>query len=297
MPNILVVDDSPIDRVLVEGILKREREFRVTIATSGADALNKIGDVSPDVVVTDLQMPEMDGLQLVTALKIHYPKIPVVLITAHGSEDLAMRALEQGAASYVPKSQLSDKLPEAVQHVLTLSQTDRSYERLTQCIEFADFRFAIDYDAALYQRMIELVQQIAVSMGVCDVGGQVRLGMALEEALQYMMLRGNFELDDNALQDILMRSPEGLAQIEQRRTTAPYSTRKLRINCRLGADEVRVAVRHEGRPMPPPALPVEGTSPELEAASNRSLVLMTAFLDEVLFDETATEVVLVKKRD
>lgn len=139
MSTVLIVDDSPVDRVLVEGLLRGDRTLRTATAGDGAEALSRIAEVDPDVVVADLQMPEMDGLQLVTAMKIHYPDVPVLLITAHGSEELAIRALEQGAASYVPKSQLSDKLLESVQRVLALARSDRSYQRLTSCMDFADF--------------------------------------------------------------------------------------------------------------------------------------------------------------
>ena len=74
MPNVLIVDDSPIDRVLIEGVLKKDPRIKTRLAQSGSDALAILGQWQPDIVVTDLQMPEMDGLQLVTAIRIHYPQ-------------------------------------------------------------------------------------------------------------------------------------------------------------------------------------------------------------------------------
>src|SRR5262249_38268582 len=130
MANVLIVDDSPIDRVLIEGLLRKDPRMKTTQAASAADALNAIGAEQPDVIVTDLQMPGMDGLELVTAVRIHYPRVPVVLITAHGSETLAMQALEQGAASYVPKAQLAHNLLAAVEQVLELARDNRGYEAL-----------------------------------------------------------------------------------------------------------------------------------------------------------------------
>src|SRR5262245_51205454 len=144
MPNVLVVDDSPIDRVLVEGVLRKDQRMRVRNATSGADALAVLGEMQPDIVITDLQMPELDGLALVTAIRIHYPNVPVVLITAHGSEELAVQALEQGASSYVPKSQLANNLLTAVDQVLDLARHNRGYEALGQAMEYAEFRFRAD---------------------------------------------------------------------------------------------------------------------------------------------------------
>src|SRR5262245_35314855 len=140
MPDVLIVDDSPIDRVLIEGVLKKDPRVKTRQANSGSDALATLGQWQPDVVVTDLQMPEMDGLQLVTAMRIHYPSVPVVLITAHGSEELAVRALEQGAASYVPKSQMAHNLLGVVEQVVELARDDRGYEALTQAVDYAHFR-------------------------------------------------------------------------------------------------------------------------------------------------------------
>jgi CheY-like chemotaxis protein len=296
MPVAMVVDDSPVDRVLVQGLLKRDATLSVSLANDGADALARFAVQPPDVVVTDLQMPEMDGLQLVTALRIHYPNVPVVLITAHGSEELAIAALERGAASYVPKSQLNDRLLESVQQVLALAQSDRSYLALTECMEHAAFDFKLGDDPSLYERLVELVQTIAVSMGLCDVAGQVRLGMALEEALSYTMLRGNYELTESELQEVHLHSDAGLRLMEERRCRAPYRDRRLQVAVRLSPVEARIAIMHEGTPIPAPSLPAPGTSPELEAAGNRSLVLMTAFLDVVEFKPNGRELVLIKRK-
>ena len=60
----------------------------------------------PDVVLTDLDMPRMNGLQLVEAIRRNYPTIPVVVMTALGSEEIAALALAKGAASYIPKAYL-----------------------------------------------------------------------------------------------------------------------------------------------------------------------------------------------
>src|SRR5262245_16407865 len=199
MADVLVVDDSPIDRMLIDGLLKKDHRMKITQAASGADALAALDENEPDLIVTDLQMPEMDGLELVTAVRIHFPHVPVVLITAHGSEELAVQALEQGAASYVPKSQLARNLLPAVDHVLDLAREKRGYEVLTQAMDYAELHFRTESDLAAIDRLVELVQQLAASIGVCNCGAQVRLGMALEEALRLAILRGNLELSPESL--------------------------------------------------------------------------------------------------
>ena len=89
----------------------------------------------PDVVITDMLMPEMDGMELVSNISMDYPTIPVILITGHGNESSAVEALEKGRTSYVPKQYLADKLQETVEQVLAVAKADRSYSRLISCLK------------------------------------------------------------------------------------------------------------------------------------------------------------------
>ena len=99
MTTVLVVDDSATDRRLAGGLLKKNSSFNVVYATDGHQALKQLELHLPDVVLTDLQMPEMNGLELVNVVNEEYPLIPVVLMTAQGSEEIAVQALQQGAAT------------------------------------------------------------------------------------------------------------------------------------------------------------------------------------------------------
>ena len=90
MTRLLVVDDSAMDRRIAGGLLNRHGEWEIIDAENGHDALLQMELHVPDVVITDLQMPLMNGLELVEALRKDYPLIPVVLMTAQGSEEIAV---------------------------------------------------------------------------------------------------------------------------------------------------------------------------------------------------------------
>ncbi|HEX5103539.1 MAG TPA: response regulator, partial [Pirellulaceae bacterium] len=255
-----------------------------------------IGEQQPDIVVTDLQMPEMDGLQLVTAIRIHFPRVPVVLITAHGSEELAVRALEQGAASYVPKSQLAANLQSVVDQVLELAKGNRGYEALAQSMDYAEFRFRADNDLATTDRLVELIQQLVGSIGVCDTGGQVRLGMALEEAFRLAVLRGNLEMTPEMLLAASGHGEEARTWLDKRRQSEPYASRRVLIHVKITPDEAHFTIGHEGPPLALADAGAAAENPALENPSDRSLILMRAFLDEVEFDPSGTSMKLVKRR-
>src|SRR5262245_11212815 len=117
-PTVLVVDDSSVDLHLTQKIIESHLHWNVTTAGNGAEALGLIYRSPPSLVVTDLVMPEIDGLELVRTIKRDLPLIPVVLMTAYGSEEMALKALQIGAASYVPKKTLEQDLPDTLDRTL-----------------------------------------------------------------------------------------------------------------------------------------------------------------------------------
>src|SRR5713101_3144497 len=124
MAKALIVDDSAVDRRRAEKLLAKSDGLVILSAANGREALEMVARELPDVVITDMQMPEMDGLQLVEAIRSKYPAVPVILMTAHGSEELAVQALQRGAASYVPKRNLATDLPDTVESVLGISKSN-----------------------------------------------------------------------------------------------------------------------------------------------------------------------------
>src|ERR1022692_3624504 len=121
MTRVLVVDDAAIDRFVAGTLLEEHAGWSAVFAEDGKEALALLKQQVPDLVLTDLQMPEINGLQLVEAIRRDYPFVPVILMTAHGSEEIAGAALQKGAASYVPKKNLARDLVSTVESVLEIA--------------------------------------------------------------------------------------------------------------------------------------------------------------------------------
>lgn len=113
MSTILLVDDDAGVRFALTEVL-RDRGYRVICATSGAQALTLLAGV--DVVVTDLTMPGMDGLELVSRILARAPGLPVILLTAHGSEQLVRIASSRGARGCLSKPFDIDDVARAIEH-------------------------------------------------------------------------------------------------------------------------------------------------------------------------------------
>ncbi|HUE69469.1 MAG TPA: response regulator [Pirellulaceae bacterium] len=299
MANILVVDDSAVDRRFVGGLLKRQPEYSVEFAEDGSDALTKIRAQVPDVIITDLQMPNRNGLELVSAVRMHHPGVPVILMTGHGSEGLAVEALHRGAAGYVPKPQLAERLLDAVGEALSLSRADHTYERLISCLKLCEFNFELASDAALIDPLVDLVSQMVAGMRLTDATGRFRVGAAVKEALLNAIYRGNLELSFSELPDVRDGSPAGAAArlVEERRTQPPYRDRLVHVLVKINPDEARLVIRDDGPGFDPTQVPQAGEEGSLDAQTGRGLVLLRAFLDEVQYSDRGNEVTLVKRRE
>ena len=100
--RILVVDDEPDVRQLMEHFLT-ERGYEVRIVANGRLALEALDTFTPDVVLLDMHMPEMDGLETLKHLGARAPSLPVIMITVNEDIETTSRLLQLGAADYVPK--------------------------------------------------------------------------------------------------------------------------------------------------------------------------------------------------
>ncbi len=296
MTRILVVDDSAVDRRLASGLLEGVPNVEIEYAENGLEALEQMKVREPDLVLTDLQMPKFDGLKLVQAMGLHHSAVPVVLMTRQGSEEIAIEALKQGAASYVPKSQLAERLAETITHVLARVDTSRSYERLIECSKKTEFVFELTNDAALIDPLTDLVQQIVVSMGVCTNAERLRMGLALEEALLNAIYHGNLEISGEDLQsarESLMTKGKDI--VAERKTKSPYKDRRVHVHVQILPGEARFVVRDEGGGFDVAQIPEATDADAIEGEAGRGLVLMRTFMDEVKFNDAGNEVTLIKR--
>jgi len=117
--SVLVVDDSPAIRKAVCELLTRERDFEVCgEAENGSEAIEKAQRLRPDLIVTDLSMPLMNGLEETRVLKKLMPALPVIIYTAHGSALVEKEALAAGAYAVISKSDAVTALIEKARELL-----------------------------------------------------------------------------------------------------------------------------------------------------------------------------------
>ena len=293
MPKFLVVDDSPVDRRLAGTVLEKLEGASVSYACNGLKALEQLVIEPPDVIITDIQMPELDGLQLVLEVRRKHPQIPVVLMTSRGSEDMAGRALEAGAAAYVPKRRLLQDLAATVERVLSFTYINRQTSRVMQRLENQDSSFVLENDLSLLLSLATHLRDTVNTIWRCDPVQLLRIGMALEEALVNACLHGNLELDSE-----LREADEELFQqlSRQRATQSPFNERRIFVDAQCTPSTFQCVIRDEGRGFDPSQLPDPFSADALERNTGRGLTLIRSFMDDVQFSDRGNEILLIKRR-
>ncbi|UCG05642.1 MAG: sigma-54-dependent Fis family transcriptional regulator [Desulfobacterales bacterium] len=178
METILIVDDEKNYLTILTAILEEEG-FEVLTALSGQEALEiqKTSDV--DLVLTDMKMPVMDGIELLEHIKAIDPELPVVMMTAHGTVDKAVEAMQKGAYSYILKPFDNQRLIIYVKKAISVFQVIKENRRLRNTVE-SQYSFGnIIGKSKPMQDVFETIQKVAPSSATVLIEGESGTGKEL----------------------------------------------------------------------------------------------------------------------
>lgn len=297
MSSILLVEDSPTQAMQMKMLLE-SAAHQVTCCDDGTRAIEHLRDSACELVVTDLELPLMNGLELIKQMQCDFPQIPAVLVTGQGSERLAAEALRAGATAYVPKSMVDDMLLGTVEDVLGVLRTDRSYAELIDCAVENRLVFELPNKMHLLTTAIDLTMQLASGMQLLSGVDRYRVWTALQHAASNAIYRGNLELTRDQWQQSSSdedTAEESAAIVTQRLEAAPYKNRKIHYDARLMRDLIRIVIRDEGHGFNTSTMASQNDPKAMSENSGRGLVLMRNFMDKVTFNATGNEVTLIKQ--
>jgi CheY-like chemotaxis protein len=293
MAVVLIVDDSAVDRTRAGGLLKKDASLSPIYASNGREALAMIAKKAPDIVVTDLQMPEMDGLELVEAIRREFLSLPVILMTAHGSEETAIKALRKGATNYVAKRNLARELTSIVRGILDISRADRSQRQILNYLTQTESHYELDNDLSTIPALLDQLGVGVTRMQLCDQNGWIRVAVALREALVNAIYHGSLELKSQLLEE---DEAQFARLLRERARQSPYASRRVHVTARETRTEVTYVIRDEGPGFDPSILPDPTDPANLERRSGRGLFLIRTFMDQVRHNSKGNEITMVKRR-
>src|SRR5579862_3119547 len=166
--RILAVDDHPLVRKGIVGLVADEPDMTtVAEASNGREAIQQFRIHRPDVTLMDLQMPEMNGLDAIMAIRGEFPEARIIVLTTYTGDVQVMRALKAGARAYLLKSLLRKELLETIR-VVHAGQKRILPEVATQLAEHAT-------DDSLSSREIEVLRLIAGGNANKEIGAQLSI--------------------------------------------------------------------------------------------------------------------------
>ncbi|MBY0249283.1 MAG: sigma-54 dependent transcriptional regulator [Nitrospiraceae bacterium] len=172
--RILVVDDDPSMRTaLMESV--RRLGYAVQGAVDGADALERVGRFRPWLVLTDLKMPRMTGLELIKELKARAPQAAIVLMTAYGTVETAVEAMKQGASEYLLKPFSMDLLERVIANLKEGRETEGG---VVPSLGTADNRAILTQDPGMV-RLLSTLEGVAASQATVLINGESGTGKEL----------------------------------------------------------------------------------------------------------------------
>ncbi len=290
MPTILIVDDEEIDREAAQRCLRDLKLATIRMVESGQEALEFLNRRAPDVVVTDLRMPGMDGLALVEKIREDHPLLPVVLMTSKGSERIAVKALKAGASSYVPKRHLKRYLPHTIRQLLEVARAARKQGQILKFLQRVETEFEVQNDLSLIVPLVGFFQDNLKRIGFANESIRNQVGIALMEAISNAIVHGNLELES----DLRRSDPESYRRLlRERSRQQPYSSRRVLCRAKESRRRIEYTICDEGPGFDVASLPKRQAAGLLDVAG-RGVMLIRSFMDTVRYNEKGNELFLAK---
>jgi CheY-like chemotaxis protein/anti-sigma regulatory factor (Ser/Thr protein kinase) len=306
--NILIADDNPVDRALVRGILKNQapQPWHVDVVASAQEAIDRVrrgvaGDVAastnqptprPTILVTDLQMPGIDGLELIAEVKKIDPALPILLITGSDNVEIAMSALRAGATSFSPKSSLATDLVTTIKQVLEVAQRMRYTHSQSFCAVPDHQAFVLDNESSLIGPTIENLQSGLPQWSHSD---RLQIGMAIEEALTNAMHHGNLEVSSKLREGDTDSAYH--QTIAQRKQLGKFRCRKVHVEAEFSDEHICIQISDDGAGFDPASVPDPRLSENLDRVSGRGLLLIRSFMDQVAHNAAGNQITMTKMRN
>src|SRR5437870_3430101 len=176
--KILVVDDEQSMAQFLAIVLRKEG-YQVSTVQSGRDALDKVRAENFDVVITDIRMPGMDGIQLLQGIKKHDPSVPVVIMTAYASQQSAIDAVNLGAFQYLIKNAKNDEIKLVVRNALEMRKVREENQYLKRELRKGHDEKTIIGSSEEMVRVFKMVEKVADSEATILIQGESGTGKEL----------------------------------------------------------------------------------------------------------------------
>jgi signal transduction histidine kinase len=201
---VLVVDDSAQNVEFLTNYVLKPNDYRVLVAHNGAEGFKLALAKRPDLILLDNNMPRMSGMEVLEALNEHQANIPIIMMTFHGSETLAVQSFRLGVKDYVLKPFQISEMLQAIERALAEARLRRERDELTERL--------VRSNQQLEQRLKELNTLFGIGKSVTSLLDQDKLLSRLVEAAVYLINaeEGSLLLVDEKTNELYMVAARGI---------------------------------------------------------------------------------------
>ncbi len=290
MQRILLIENNAKDRDWIATLLDIQPEWHLEFAETHQQAFDWVQLALPDMIVTALQPPYVDGVEIVKEVRRRQARIPIVLITAQGCEKMAVEALKLGATSFSPRARLEQDLVQTIRHVFDVSQHMAYTHDTSKLPAPQQAAFVLENDLNLIGPLIEHLQNNLPSWSESD---RLQIGMAMDEALLNAMHHGNLEVDSSLRDEDYDRYYKA---VRERNCQPPFCDRRVRLEAEFSDQHICVQISDEGPGFDPQSIPDPRSQENLHKVSGRGLFLIRSFMDHVTHNRNGNQITMTKLR-
>jgi len=292
--KILIADD---EEPIIDSLSQHFTRWGYTCegAADGEEALARIMASPPDLLVTDIKMPRLDGLQLIGKIKDEGLELPVVVITAYFDIENAITALRLGAVNFFKKPFDFPAIHNAVFKLEKMKASRIERVAVLNYLEKGDMRFVIPSNIDLIDGVSNYVTERAVEFGVIPSNQKFYIQLAIDEAISNAILHGNLRIKElEADADNAGKTREELYRL--RCSQPDYATKKVYVDAIVNPGKLEVAVTDEGHGFDYSLLPDPTDDTNVFDYHGRGIFVMRNIMDYVEFSNKGSSIRLIKNK-
>jgi CheY-like chemotaxis protein len=295
--SILIVDDEQIIRNVLKRKLEQTTSFRVYTAEDGIPALELFKREKIDLVISDLLMAEMNGIELLRQLKTIDPHIPVIIITGYGTLDDAIEAIHLGAEDFIKKPfDISDVI-ETIEKTFRKMAEEADQREIIKFIHSEDIKIEIPNDFEYVNIVINYIFSHLRARWLVSDEDLHDVKVCLYEALSNAFEHGNLSISGSEKMRLLENSQQTWKDFLVKRLDDPqFNNRQIFVTLVITAERMEVAIEDQGEGFDYAKRTGEIDPEELFRSSGRGLLLIQSLMDEVSFNEKGNAIRMVKQR-
>jgi YesN/AraC family two-component response regulator len=295
--SILIVDDEQIIRNVLKRKLEQSTSYTVFTADDGEPALEIFRKENIDLVISDLLMVRMNGIELLRNLKQIDAKVPVIIITGYGTLDDAIEAIKLGAEDFIKKPFDISEVISTIEKTFKKQEEEADQRAIIKHIAKEDVELEIPTDFEFLNKVINYIFSHLRARWLVGSEDLHDVKVCLYEALYNALEHGSLEISEEEKVSILENGQQAYKEfLLQRLQDERYRDKKIHVGLWISPQDMRVAIRDEGPGFDATKRLNNMNTEELFKSSGRGLLLINSLMDEVSFNPSGNEITMRKLR-